>query len=172
MAITVEFLSAAEAEQARNELAAILADAVAGGASISFMWPFTTEGARTWWRDVIRGVEAGELVLLGARLSGELVGTAQLGLSFPPNQLHRAEVKKVVVHRRARGQGVATALMTGLEREARRRGRTLLTLDTATGSPAERLYRGLGWRELGVLPEQALWPDGRPCDATLFWKRL
>lgn len=172
MAADIHVLSPAEAEAARAELAAILVDCIEGGASISFMWPFTQADAHAWWGHVIRQAEEGEIILLGARVEGELLGSAQLGLVFPPNQLHRAEVKKMIVHRRARGRGLATALIAGLESEARRRGRTLLTLDTATGSPAERLYERLGWRRLGILPEQALWPDGRPCDATLFWKRL
>lgn len=172
MGIEVGVLSPDEAEAARGQLAAILADCVEGGASISFMWPFTVAEAHGWWGGVIQAVSEGRSVLFGARLSGELLGSAQLGLVFPPNQPHRAEVAKLIVHRRARGQGLAGALMSALEGEARRRGRTLLTLDTATGSPAERLYERLGWRRLGVLPEQALWPDGSRCDATLFWKRL
>lgn len=171
MSTDVAVLSPREAEAARGELADILADCVAGGASISFMSPFTVEEADAWWGGVIASMAAGETVLLGARLEGRLLGSAQLGLVFPPNQLHRAEVKKVIVHREARGRGLAVALMTALDAEARRRGRTLLTLDTATGSAAERLYERLGWHRVGIIPDQALWPDGRPCDATLFWKR-
>ena len=170
MEIVVRRLSAGEAAAARPILAAILADCVAGGASISFMWPFTETDAAAWWTGVIEQLEAERLVVFGAWLDGDLVGSAQLGLDFPPNQLHRAEVKKVIVHSRARHRGVAAALMGALEREARERGRTLLTLDTVTGSSAERLYERLGWRRYGVLPGQALWPDGRPCDATHFWK--
>jgi GNAT superfamily N-acetyltransferase len=170
MSVSVRLLDADEARRLRPALAEILADCVAGGASISFMWPFTPEDAAEWWNGTIEAVAVGRIALLGAFLNEEMVGSAQLGLEFPDNQRHRAEVKKVIVHRRARGQGIATGLMTALEAEARRRGRTLLTLDTATGSDAERLYERLGWIRFGLLPNQALWPDGRPGDATLFWK--
>jgi GNAT superfamily N-acetyltransferase len=170
MTVSVRLLGAEEARSLRPALAEILADCVAGGASISFMSPFTPEAAAEWWGSVIDAVGAGRIALLGAFDDGHLVGSAQLGLEFPENQRHRAEVKKVIVHRRARGRGVATALMAALDAEARRRGRTLLTLDTATGSDAERLYERLGWSRVGIIPNQALWPDGRPCDATLFWK--
>jgi len=96
----------------------------------------------------------------------------QIGLDVPPNQPHRGDVRKLLVHRRARGRGLASALMTRLEQEAKGRSLTLLTLDTVTGSPAERLYTKLGWTRSGIIPNYALFPDGTPCATTIFWKAL
>jgi GNAT superfamily N-acetyltransferase len=96
----------------------------------------------------------------------------QVHLALPPNQPHRGEIAKLLVHRSARGRGVAQLLMEGAEAEARAEGRSLLVLDTVTGSAAERLYDRLGWTRVGVVPGFALYPDGRPCDATFFWKAL
>jgi GNAT superfamily N-acetyltransferase len=103
---------------------------------------------------------------------GRIVGTVQLGLALPPNQPHRADVKKLLVHRSARGRGIGMALMTAAEEAARARGRTLLVLDTALGDDAERLYARAGWNRVGVIPGDALFPDGSPCDTVVFWKNL
>jgi GNAT superfamily N-acetyltransferase len=167
----VRILSAEEAERERPALAEILADCVAGGASVSFMAPFTVEDARRWWGGIVESVAADGTVLFGGYRDGALLGTVQLGLDVPPNQPHRADVRKLLVHRRARGLGLGAALMGALETEARRRKLSLLTLDTA-GAEADRLYRRLGWTETGVIPRYALWPDGRFCDTTIFWKAL
>lgn len=134
------------------------------------MWPFTTADALSWWQGICAAVDAGTVDLLGARLGDEWVGSAQLALEQPPNQLHRANVRKVIVRRNARRRGVGEALMCAVEERARALGRPLLVLDTVTGSSAERLYERLGWTRVGVIPRQALWPDGRFCDATHFWK--
>jgi len=165
-------LSAEDAARHRAALTATLVDCVHGGASVGFMASLTQEEADEWWGGIIESVARGETVLLGADLDGELVGTVQLVPSGRPNQRHRADVAKLLVHRRARGRGLAKALMAALEDEARRRGRTLLTLDTCSGSQAERLYAGLGWTRAGVIPNYALWPDGRSCDTVIFWKAL
>jgi GNAT superfamily N-acetyltransferase len=164
-----------DAEAARREhasLAETLADCVAGGASVSFMWPFSVEDAYAWWSGVIDSVAAGRTLLLGGYVDGALTGTVQLGLDGPPNQRHRGDVKKLLVHRRARGQGLASRMLTALEEEARRHGLTLLTLDTVTGSDAERLYAKRGWTKSGIIPNYALMPDGVPCATTIFWKAL
>jgi len=95
----------------------------------------------------------------------------QLGLDMPPNQPHRAEIKKLLVHRSARGKGVGAELMQHAERVAKQLGRTLLVLDTAS-EEAERLYTRSGWQRLGTIPDYALWPVGTFCDATIFWKKL
>ncbi|HEX2135354.1 MAG TPA: GNAT family N-acetyltransferase [Microvirga sp.] len=168
----IRILTAPDAERERAGLAEILADCVAGGASVSFMWPYSVADAYRWWGGVIESVAAGRTVLLGGYAGHALAGTVQIGLDSPPNQRHRGDVRKLLVHRRARGRGLASGLMSALEDEARRRGLTLLTLDTVTGSPAERLYRKLGWTKAGVIPNYAMWPDGRPCDTTIFWKAL
>jgi GNAT superfamily N-acetyltransferase len=167
----VRILSAEEAERERPALAEILADCVAGGASVSFMAPFSVEDAYRWWGGVIDSVAADRTVLFGAYRDDALSGTVQLGLDGPCNQRHRGDVKKLLVHRRARRLGLGAALMDALEHEARRRRLTLLTLDTA-GADAERLYRRLGWTEAGVIPRYAMWPDGRFCDTAIFWKAL
>ncbi len=164
-----------DAEAARGlvePLAAILVDCVEDNASINFVWPFTLTDAVAWWRGVIDRMDAGTLVLLGAFRDDDLVGSAQLGLEMPPNQRHRAEVRKVIVHRGARGLGIGTALMAALDGEARRRGRTLLTLDTAAGSSGDRLYQRLGWTRFGTVPGFALYPDGQPGDCAFFWKHV
>ena len=151
-------------------LAEILVDAVDGGASVGFVWPFTVADARTWWSTLEPEIAAGRIVLLGAFQDGALVGTVQLRLAAYPNARHRAEVAKLLVHRRARGQGVARALMARIEDDARALGRTLLLLDTLTGSDAEQLYRALGYQCTGVIPGHAALPDGRLMSTTLFWR--
>ena len=110
-------------------------------------------------------------MLLAARLDGRIVGTVQLGLDTPPNQPHRGEIKKLLVHRSARNKGVGTQLMARIEAIAKERGRTLLVLDTASGE-AERLYSRGGWQRLGSIPDYAMWPGGGFCDTTIFWKKL
>ena len=154
------------------ELAEVLVDCVAGGASVSFMPPFEHDDAKAFFTKIAGEVARGEAVLLVARVDGRIVGTVQLGLALPPNQPHRADVRKLLVHRSARGRGIGAALMTAAEDAARARGRTLLVLDTALGDNAERLYTRAGWNRVGVIPGYALFPDGRPCDTVVFWKQI
>jgi GNAT superfamily N-acetyltransferase len=111
-------------------------------------------------------------VLLAAFDDGDVVGTVQVNLATPPNQPHRADIAKLLVRRSARRRGVAAQLMEAAEREALAEGKTLLVLDTVTGDAAERLYERLGWTRVGVIPNYALYPDGRPCATTLFYKQL
>jgi GNAT superfamily N-acetyltransferase len=171
-AFEIELLEAPLGEAALDQLAAVLVDCVEGGASVSFMAPFSHEEALAFFRKVAAEVAAGDTVLLIARLDGRLVGTVQLGLDTPPNQPHRADVKKMLVHRIARNRGIGGALMARVEQEALRRGRWLLVLDTVTGENGHRLYRRAGWTESGIIPDYALFPDGRLCDTTVMWKRL
>ena len=154
------------------ELAEVLVDCVAGGASVSFMPPFQHEDGKAFFTKVAGEVARGETALLVARVSGRIVGTVQLGLALPPNQPHRADIKKLLVHRSARGRGIGMTLMTAAEEAARARGRTLLVLDTALGDNAERLYMRAGWNRVGVIPGYALFPDGSPCDTVVFWKQV
>ena len=153
-------------------LAAVLADCVAGGASVSYMAPFSHEQAREAFKAVAEDVEQGRRLVLAAFLDGDVVGTVQVVLALPPNQPHRAEIAKLLVHRSARRRGIAQLLMERAEAEARAEGKTLLVLDTVTGDSAERVYERLGWTMVGVIPGYALYPDGRPCDTTVFWKAL
>ncbi|WP_024511792.1 GNAT family N-acetyltransferase [Bradyrhizobium sp. ARR65] len=170
--LAISILDAPIAESAIDQLATVLVDCVTGGASVSFMAPFSQEHGLGFFRKVAASVAAGDTVLLAARLDGRIVGTVQLGLDTPPNQPHRADVKKMLVHRSVRGRGIGAALMAEVEQEARRRGRWLLVLDTVPGESGYRLYKRAGWTESGVIPNYALFPDGRLCDTAVFWKRL
>ncbi len=164
-------LDANAAMLALGELAEVLEDCVASGASVNFMLPFTRDDAASFFNKAIASVARGDTVLLAAKLNGRIVGTVQLGLDTPPNQPHRAEVKKLLVHRAARGKGVGAALMARIEQIAKEKGRTLLVLDTASDA-AERLYTQGGWQRLGTIPNYALWPGGGFCDTVIFWKKL
>jgi GNAT superfamily N-acetyltransferase len=170
--VEIAILEAPVADTALDQLAAVLADCVEGGASVSFMSPFSHAEALVFFRKVAASVASGDTVLLAARLDGKIVGTVQLGLDTPPNQPHRSDIKKLLVHRSARGHGVGAALMAQVEEEARRRGRWLLVLDTVPGENGYRLYVRAGWTRTGVIPDYALFPDGRLCDTAVFWKRL
>jgi GNAT superfamily N-acetyltransferase len=165
-------LNAAEAKASLGELADVLVDCVAGGASVSFMSPFSKADAEAFFRKCIAGVEPGERILLAALIDGCIVGSVQILTAMPPNQPHRADVAKLLVHRKARGSGVGQRLMEEVEKYARAAGKTLLVLDTVTGEAGERLYTRLGWTRVGVIPDYALFPDGRPCATTVFWKRV
>ena len=165
-------LAAADVHEQLDALAGVLADCVAGGASVSFMAPFSHEQARSVFESVATEVEHGRRLLLAAFADGDLVGTVQVILALPPNQPHRAEIAKLLVHRSARRRGIAQLLMEAAEAEARAEGKTLLVLDTVTGDAAERLYERLGWNRVGVIPGYALYPEGRPCDTTIFWKAI
>ncbi|EIZ8956199.1 GNAT family N-acetyltransferase [Cronobacter sakazakii] len=170
---TVRRLSAAEIPTHLDSLCDVLTDCVEGGASVSFMLPFSVEKARAFWLDVAKSAARDERVVLAAfDAQGKAVGTVQLILSQPENQPHRADVSKLLVHRRARRAGIAQALMETLESEARRAGKTVLVLDTSTGSDAERFYSRHQWERVGVIPHYALMPDGSPCGTTLFFKQL
>ena len=153
------------------QLAAVLHDCVQGGASVSFMLPFAPDQALAYWQDVARGVAHGERALLVAEDEQGICGTVQLVLAQPPNQPHRADVSKLLVHRRVRNRGIGELLMRAVEDAARGHGKTLLVLDTASDS-AERLYTRLGWVRLGVIPGYALRPQGGLCDTVYFYRQL
>jgi GNAT superfamily N-acetyltransferase len=170
--IEVRRLSAAEAREQIAPLAEVLRDCVQGGASVRFMAPLSQDEARAAFDAVASDVESGRRILLAAFADGVLVGTVQVLHALPPNQPHRADVAQLLVHRSARRRGVARMLMERAELEAARENKTLLVLDTVTESDAERLYERLGWTRVGVIPNYALYPDGTPCDTTIFWKEL
>jgi ribosomal protein S18 acetylase RimI-like enzyme len=170
--LDVRRLDAGEVREHLDGLAGVLEDCVAGGASISYLAPFTRDDARVAFEGFADDVGRNGRVLLAAFLDGELVGTVQVVFAWQPNQPHRAEIAKLLVHRNARRRGVAEALMARAEEEARNEGKTLLVLDTVTGDPAERLYERLGWTKVGVVPNYALYPDGTLCDTTFFYKDL
>ena len=157
-----------------DALADVLHACVRKGASVSFVLPFSHEDARAFWADqVLPAVTAGSRRLLVARSASKIIGTVQLDLATPPNQPHRAEVKKLLVHPDARRGGIARSLMTAVEAEAREAGRTLLTLDTVTGGPAEALYTSLGYSVAGVIPGYAWNFDSTAIEpTTVMYKSL
>jgi GNAT superfamily N-acetyltransferase len=161
--------SVSEAEL--SGLTDILIDCVAGGASVSFMHPLDRARALEFWRGVAEGARRGERVLLAAEDARGLIGTVQLIVAQPENQPHRADLSKMLVHRRARRRGVGEALLRAAEEAGRQAGKTLLVLDTASGD-AERLYARLGWQRCGVIPGYALLPLGGLCDTTIFYRTL
>ncbi len=155
-----------------DALAELLIDCVEGGASVSFMHPLTRERAVAFWRRVARGVAAGERAVLVAEDARGACGTVQLVLEQPENGPHRAELVKMLVHRRARRQGLGEALMRAAEAMARECGKSLLVLDAVTGGDAERLYERLGWERVGEIPGYALMPRGGLCSTTVFYRNL
>ena len=155
-----------------DALAGVLIDCVEGGASVSFMHPLTRDRALAFWRRVAQGVAAGDRALLVAEDEHGVCGTVQLILDLPENQPHRADLAKMLVHRRVRRHGLGAGLMRAAEATARECGRTLLVLDAVTGGDAERLYARLGWQRVGVIPGYALMPDGEPCATTVFYRDL
>jgi GNAT superfamily N-acetyltransferase len=170
--VEIRRLTPAEARAELDALAGVLEDCVAGGASVSYLAPFPHEQARSAFEGFVAEAEQGRRLILAAFAEGELVGTVQVILAVPPNQPHRGEIAKLLVHRVARRRGIAQLLMEAAEAEAHAEGKTLLVLDTVTGDGAERLYERLGWNRVGVIPGYALYPDGRPCDTTVFWKSV
>ena len=155
-----------------DDLSAVLIDCVEGGASVSFMHPLTRDRAVAFWRRVAQGVAAGQRALLVAEDARGLCGTVQLVLDQPENQPHRADLAKMLVHRRVRRHGLGAALMRAAEGTARECGKTLLVLDAVTGGDAERLYERLGWVRVGVIPGYALLPRGGLCSTTVFYRDL
>jgi GNAT superfamily N-acetyltransferase len=172
-AATIRRLSGPEAAGAVDALSEVLIDCVHGGASVSFMAPLPLARAQAFWRGVAEGVARGERALLVAEdAAGQLVGTVQLVLAQPENQPHRADVSKMLVHRRARRRGIAQQLMAAIDSTARAEGKTVLVLDTVTGGDAERLYARAGWQRVGSVPHFALMPDGALCGTTFFHRQL
>ncbi len=171
-AAEIVILHAPIADTALDQLATVLTDCVEGGASVSFMSPYSHADALIFFKKVAASVASGDTVLLVARLDGRIVGTVQLGLDTPPNQLHRADIKKMLVHRSARNRGIGAALMARVEEEARRAGRWLLVLDTVPAENGHRVYQRAGWTQTGIIPDYAMFPDGRLCDTAVMWKRL
>jgi len=161
------------AAQARlAELAALLVDAVAHGASVNFLAGFSQPEAEAFWTGQLPGIRAGATRLFVAHAGGRLVGTVLLFLAGQPNGPHRAEIGKMLVHSTMRRQGLGRALLVAAEAAALASGRTLLLLDTTSGSAGDLLYRSQGWVAVGQVPGHALTVEGEPSDTTIFYKRL
>jgi GNAT superfamily N-acetyltransferase len=152
-------------------LAQVLIDCVEGGASVSFMSPLSLDKAVAFWRRVAAQTLDGHRALLVAEDAQGIVGTVQLVFDLPENQPHRADLSKMLVHRRGRRRGIGESLLRAAEELAREKGKWLLVLDTASGE-AERLYLRAGWIKVGMVPGFALWPEGGLCDTTFFYRRL
>ncbi|MGW7790244.1 GNAT family N-acetyltransferase [Streptomyces tricolor] len=169
----VEHWTGAQVHDRADDLAALLTDTVAAGASVGFLAPLGHAEAVAWWRERAAATAAGRLAVWAALDPADRV-TGTVGLAFPdkPNSGHRAELVKLVVHRSARGRGLGRLLLTTAERAAAAAGRTLLHLDTETGSPAEQLYRSAGWTVAGTIPDYAASPAGELRPTTLYYKRL
>jgi GNAT superfamily N-acetyltransferase len=154
-------------------LSEVLIDCVEGGASVSFMLPMTRAKTEAYWWSIAESMARGERnVLVAEDAAGVMLGTVQVVLDQPENQPHRGDVAKMLVHRRARKQGVGAALLSAAEHRAMELGKTLLVLDTVTGSDGYRLYTRAGWQRVGEIPNYALWPDGGLCPTTVFYKSL
>ncbi|MEO8668094.1 MAG: GNAT family N-acetyltransferase [Bauldia sp.] len=160
-----------EMRQLIPALADILVDCVAGDASVSFMAPYGMEEAMAFWEKVADAAGKDQVSVLVAEVDGIPRGTVQIAYDLPPNQPHRGEVRKLLVHRSARGRGLGRALMTAAETVAAARGKSLLCLDTASPA-AGHIYTELGWTRVGVIPDFALLPKGGFCDTVIFYKRL
>ena len=170
--IRIRQIESVALEAALPGLAEILQDCVRHGASVGFMATNTPADYAAYWRAVAAEVDAGRILLFVAETEEGIVGTAQLHPIAKPNQLHRAEIAKVLVHSRARRRGIGEALMRAAEQAAVRLGRDLLVLDTDEKGAARRLYHRLSWTEIGTSPRYALMPDGSDCGSTFFYKQL
>ena len=160
--------SAAELEQ----LAGVLIDCVQAGASVSFMLPMTRERALAFWNRIAEAVRRGDRALIVAEDEQGICGTVQLAFDLPENQPHRADLAKMLVHRRARKQGLGEALLREAEALAREKGKWLLVLDAVSGGDGARLYERLGWIRVGEIPDYALYPGGGYCPTTYYYRRL
>ncbi|WP_074012538.1 GNAT family N-acetyltransferase [Candidatus Sodalis sp. SoCistrobi] len=171
--ITLHALGAAVSQTDLASLSALLIDCVEDGASVGFMLPLLITRAEDFWRQKAAQAASGDHALLVARdAGGAIIGTVQVVLAQPDNQPHRGDIIKLLVHRRARRLGVGESLMRAAQTLAAEAGKTLLVLDTATGSAAERLYARLGWQRAGVIPDYALFPDGRLTATTVYYLPL
>ncbi len=172
--VEIVALSGVDAHACVESLADVLIACVHAGASVSFMSPLDRDKAVHFWREIANGVSRGERVLIVAKelSSARVVGTVQIIVKQPENQPHRADLAKMLVDPHVRRRGIGAQLLHFAEDAARSAGKTLLVLDTATGGDAERLYERAGWQRAGVIPDYALYPDGRFCDTTIFYKRL
>lgn len=168
----IRLLTPAEADAARADLVDLLFDCVDGGASVNFVQPMTREKSATWWQGALTSHARNERLILVAEEDGRIDGSVQLVPAGQENQPHRADIAKLLVHRRARRHGLGAALMLAAETEAKRLGRTLLTLDTETGSAGERLYQRLGWTLFGQVPAYATAADGTHRQTCSFFYKL
>ncbi|MBZ9937139.1 GNAT family N-acetyltransferase [Mesorhizobium sp. BR1-1-16] len=170
--VALRVLSASDAEAALPGLGSLLADVVASGASVNFMHGFSAADAARFWRGQLALIAEGQRILIVAMRGEDIVGTVVVTFAHQPNQPHRADIGKMLVHSSMRRRGLGRRLLTAAEEAASAAGRTLLVLDTETGSAGHALYAACGWTEVGTIPGYALTPDGRPSGATIFYKEI
>jgi GNAT superfamily N-acetyltransferase len=170
--IRVEQLTPAAFRGAVPRLGEVLADAVNAGAGVSFMLPFGRDDGAAYWADQTSAVDGGRKIVFAAYDGANLVGTVTLDKAWPPNQPHRADISKMLVHSSHRRRGVGKLLLAALEDAARRQGMTLLTFDTVEGSAAEAFYRDLGFTCIGYIPGYAYSPTGKLDGTAIFYKKL
>ncbi|MFY9210358.1 MAG: GNAT family N-acetyltransferase [Aestuariivita sp.] len=152
-AASIRLANPGDLAPALPELTEILHQSVHAGASVGFILPFSHSDAEAFWLDqVFPAVATAQTVLFLAQQDQEIIGTVQLSFARPANQPHRADVAKLLVHPKARRQGIARQLMRALETEARQNGKTLLVLDTRSGDSAQPLYASLGFAVAGEIP--------------------
>lgn len=168
----VEPLGAEQAEDALEELVKLLQDGVNSGASLGFWPPLRADDAISYWLKIIKEIAEEKRLLLVARQDEQIIGTVQLEFATKTNAQHRAEIQKLIVHRRYRGQGLGQLLLNAVEEAAREAGRTLLILDTRTGDSAERLYRRHGYIEIGSIPGHTCNETGTFEDTVFFYRQL
>ena len=169
--VVIDRIGKAASDSDVRGLAELLVDAIDSGAGVSFLAGLTEAEAEAWWRSVLESSSPRAVILI-ARDGDGIAGSVQMQPAWAPNQPHRADIAKLIVHRRARKRGIARALMAAIEREASAAGFTLLLLDTCRGGAAERLYASTGWVRVGEVPGFALNPDGSDCDTVFFYKQL
>lgn len=169
MTLDIRPVTATELHGLTDALAEILWACVQAGASVSFVLPFSRQDAARFWSDqIFPAVQRGDTILFGAFVDGELQGTAQLVVSQPPNQQHRADVAKLLVHPKARRGGMGRTLMQALEAQARHQDKTLLVLDTRSGDPSQHLYESLGYQVAGTIPGYCRSPSADVFEATTY----
>lgn len=169
--VSISRLIAPVSDSDFDALATLLVETVDSGAAVSFLAPLSIERAEAWWRKTVAGAHSGAIFLVARDAQG-ISGAVQLHPAWAPNQPHRAEIAKLMVHRRSRRTGLGAALMNSIEAAARDAGFGLLTLDAKRGEAAERLYRRMGWTEVGTIPNYAFDSDGKPHDTVIFYKEL
>ena len=172
MSVTTRLIDPEEAARLLPVFADLLVDAVAHGASVNFMAGLKQAEAEAYWRRQIDAFRGGDRIWLVAEEAGDVVGMVMCVFFWQPNQRFRGEISKMLVRSDNRGRGIGTALMRAIEAAALAAGKTNLFLDTETGSAGDRLYRRMGWTELGVIPNVAYRPDGSLAAATVFYKEI
>ena len=169
---TIRLLAADEGLRRLPALIALLRDAVDSGASLGFLPPLTDTQAASFWQSTLREVSADTRAMIVAEVDGKIVGSVQIHPASQANAAHRAELQKLFVLRSHRRQGLAQALMTAVETESARRGRSLVVLDTKVGDEAELLYQKLGYLRGGEIPGYAQQADGMLAATAIYYKQI